>query len=331
MQLQMTAPLDIGLEQSDAALNLGQDDIFDLEHTERSMKHKNRIDFMTDNDGDVLIEDEDGEGTTARYGGEDGDDSILDEEEERERKVAELEAEMDGLYDSYRERLQERDAKFKVKEQRKRRAEKEEWHGVEKEKEDGSDSEESEGGWDLVQNRKLEVGSDSDDSESESEEVMLKPNKKRNAYAEEGRTSKRRKLVPDLAPKPMGKTSSVWFQQDVFAGVGDLDVGEDEDDEMDALSEHEDSGMEVDGGDDEEEENSDDYEDEDEDFEVVPQDQSEDETMWDIDGENEDTIKQEKIKSTIFSEHDFPALLTHEPSQITVFSLLKLSPSHKLS
>lgn len=326
----MTAPLDIGLEQSDAALNLGQDDIFDLEHTERSMKHKNRIDFMTDNDGDVLIEDEDEEGTTTWHGGEGGDDSILDEEEERERKVAELEAEIDSLYNSYRERLQERDAKFKVKEQRKRRAEKEEWHGVEKEENsDGSDGEESEGGWDLVQKRKLEVDSDSDDSESESEEVI--PKKKRNADAEEGRTSKRRKLVPDLAPKPMGKASSVWFQQDVFAGVGDLDVGEDEDDEMGASSEHEDSGMEVDGGDDEEEENSDDYEDEDEDFEVVPQDQSEDETMWDVDGENEDAIKQEKIKSMVFSEHGFLALLTHEPSQITVFSLLRLSPSHRLS
>ncbi|KAJ3547576.1 hypothetical protein NMY22_g1589 [Coprinellus aureogranulatus] len=298
MQLQMTAPLDIGMEQSDAALNLGQDDIFDLEHTERSMKRRNRVDFMTDNDGDVLI-DEDEDDAAANQRGPGEEESVLDDEEERERKVADLEAEMDGLYETYRERLQERDARFKVKEQRKRRAEKEEWHGVQdQEDSEGSDGEESEGGWDVVQRRKLEVDSDSDDSDFDEEEEDMPNPKKRSANAEDSRVSKRRKLVPDLAAKPSGQAASLWFQQDVFAGLGDLDVQDNEDeegDEMDASSDQESSGMDVDGGDTGDGENSDDYEDE-EDFEVVPGDQSEDETMWDVDGENEDAVKQDRIR-----------------------------------
>ena len=40
MQLQMTAPIDIGLEQQDAALASGQDDFFDLQGAEKGMKKK---------------------------------------------------------------------------------------------------------------------------------------------------------------------------------------------------------------------------------------------------------------------------------------------------
>src|ERR1700759_3139720 len=40
MQLQMTAPLDIGLEHQDPALHMGQDDTFDLSVTERAMSKK---------------------------------------------------------------------------------------------------------------------------------------------------------------------------------------------------------------------------------------------------------------------------------------------------
>ena len=48
--------------------------------------------------------------------------------EEKERKIAELENELDGLYDSYQERLKERDAKYRVKEARRKDKEREEWH-----------------------------------------------------------------------------------------------------------------------------------------------------------------------------------------------------------
>ena len=40
MQLQMVAPFDIGLEQHDASLDLGQDDVFDLSTTEKAMRKK---------------------------------------------------------------------------------------------------------------------------------------------------------------------------------------------------------------------------------------------------------------------------------------------------
>ncbi|KAF6766295.1 RNA methyltransferase [Ephemerocybe angulata] len=300
MQLQMTAPLDIGLEQTDASLNMGQEDIFDLEHAERSLRNRNRLAFMTDDDGDVLLNDDDEEDANA---GDDEDEEILDEEEERQRKVEALEAELDGAYDAYVDRLRERDSKFKVKESRKRLAQKEEWHGVRKNGADDSESEgeESEGGWDIVQKAKL-AGEDSsdesdfDDSEAEEDEdekpKSVKKNK-RSIETQDPRDSKRRKLLSELVPKPANKASSIWFQQDVFAGVGELDVPDDEEMESSGEEEEEEeegSGMDIDG----DQSNDDDYETDD--FEVVPQDGSDDEGMWDAEGEDEDAAKQAHIK-----------------------------------
>ncbi|KAJ2928956.1 hypothetical protein H1R20_g8252, partial [Candolleomyces eurysporus] len=300
MQLQMTAPLDIGLEQNDASLNIGQDDIFDLEHTERHLKRKQRANFMTDNDGDIVIDEDDEDDAKVD---EDEDESILDEEEERQRKVAALEAEIDGLYDAYQERLRERDTKFKVKEARRKNAQREEWHGVQ----DASDSEGSddgsEGGWDVMERAKQAAGESSDSSDEEDEEEEVKPAKssqklKRGTDTQDSRTSKRRKLLTDLVPESNGnKASPIWFQQGVFAGVDGLDVSEDEDGEMDEDSadgmDLDDDGQPSKKGDESQADNDDDYED---DFEVVPQDGSEDETMWDVEGDNEEAAKLEHIK-----------------------------------
>ena len=58
MQLQMTAPLDIGLEQTDATLGLGQDDMFDLGRTD-GPKTNNNATFAMDDDGDAVLESSD--------------------------------------------------------------------------------------------------------------------------------------------------------------------------------------------------------------------------------------------------------------------------------
>ncbi len=135
MQLKMTAPLDIGLEQTDAALGHGQEDMFDLGDASNGLRRKGGLNRLID-ESDVESDDED---EAAGFDDEsDGGDEILDEDEERERKVAGLEDELDGLYDSYQERLKERDAKYRVKEARRKNKEREEWHGIQPQ---GSDDE----------------------------------------------------------------------------------------------------------------------------------------------------------------------------------------------
>jgi len=240
MQLQMTAPLDIGLEQTDASLNIGQDDMFDLEYTERSLKNKHRVTFMNE-DGDEEMDEDEQPDDQGDDGDGDDEESILDEEEERQRKVEALEAEMDGMYKAYQDRLRERDLKFKVKESRRKRAEREEWHGVRKNGADDEESEgeEEEGGWDVVEKSKLARDESSDSSDSDSDEELedetpkkaAKP-QKRPVEQEESRNPKRRKLVSDLAPKT-SSNAAIWFQQDVFAGVGDIDIPGDEDEDAD--------------------------------------------------------------------------------------------------
>jgi AdoMet-dependent rRNA methyltransferase SPB1 len=260
MQLQMTAPLDIGLEQTDAQLNMGQDDVFDLEHTQRGIQ--NQADFATDADGDIDLDDED-EDEGAADDGE--DDEALDSDEERERKVSALEADIDNLYDAYQERLRDRDLKYKAKEARRKNAAKEEWHGVaEKDSDDDDSDAESEGGWDLVQNRKLDDGGGSSDESSDEEDEedgagtsKARQNKRRKkAETPAAPQSKRRKLSDDATPIAPSASSSAWFKQDLFKGIGDIDVLDDDmesvegedDSDVEGSSAEDDDAMSVDGG-----------------------------------------------------------------------------------
>ena len=48
MQLQMTAPLDIGLEQHDPSLGYGQDDVFDLEDTQKGLRKNGGVAHLGD-------------------------------------------------------------------------------------------------------------------------------------------------------------------------------------------------------------------------------------------------------------------------------------------
>lgn len=241
MQLQMTAPLDIGLEQADAQLGFGQDDVFDLGGAEKALHRKGVTKFAN---GDLDDEDDEMDGQNQRA---EEEEEELDSEEERERKVRSLEAEMDGLYESYRQKLADRDSKFMVKEARKKNKDREEtWGGIRKASSDNEDSEDSdddgEGGWDRMAEAKEEdEESSDDDSGAESDST---PAKKRRLAAGQEKSRKRRKLVTVLddparhTPAQTSRAAQQWFSQDMFADVPGLD-DEDEDDYEDVDMEEE--------------------------------------------------------------------------------------------
>ncbi|TFK41055.1 Spb1 C-terminal domain-containing protein [Crucibulum laeve] len=284
MQLQMTAPLDIGMEQQDAALGLGQDDMFDLGRTEEALQRREGFKFLTGEEDELDSEEEaDGHG-----GEENDDDEGLDSEEEREQRTKGLEAELDGLYESYQDRLRERDAKYKVKESRQKNSEREEWHGINEGNEgDDSDTDE-EGGWDKMQQSKRNAhASDSSDEEDDEEDDVGSDytafgHKRARSDDRQSRTAKRARLITSLDPpndSAHSTTAKIWFAQDVFAGVDLDDLDDDDDEEMEEVTPE----MDVD-------ELSSQYED----FEVVPQDDNTD--MWDVQDENEDEVRQSKIQ-----------------------------------
>ncbi|KAJ3491042.1 hypothetical protein NLI96_g1012 [Meripilus lineatus] len=299
MQLQMTAPLDIGMEQSDAALGYGHEDMFDLGDASKGLRKKGGISRLMD-ESDVDSDDEEA-------GAEEDDESdgeVLDEDEERERKVAELENELDGLYDSYQSRLKERDSKYKVQEARRQNKEREEWHGIqEKGSDDESDSDE-EGGWDKMEQAKARAGEDSSSDESDEEtddddDVDPQASTKKRPRANEepsSRSQKRVRLNGSLTQPPtssnLSRAAQVWFSQDCFAGA-DLELDEDSEDDGDDSMDPNDESDTQDESDDLSSQISDGFDD---DFEVVPQDTEEDSTMWDVADQNEDEVNQAKIK-----------------------------------
>ncbi|KAF8216117.1 Spb1 C-terminal domain-containing protein [Mycena galopus ATCC 62051] len=284
MQLQMTAPLDIGLEQHDASLG-GQEDFFDLGGAEMGLRKRGGVAALGDED-DAASDEEDAP--------DDKTESVLDSDEERERKVDGLEAEMDGLYDAYRDRMRERDAKFKVKESREKNAEREEWQGIKEPIDVDSDSDNEEGGWDRMEVAKEQDGYTSSDDDSDSgddDEAPAKTRKRPRTESAPVKPAKRAKLVTDLRD-PKGPSASqaakVWFSQDVFAGMDDeFDVGDGTDAEM--------SVDEDEGSNDSEAQWEDTADDPDDDFEIVKAN-NDDVDMWDVTNENEDRIKEEKIK-----------------------------------
>lgn len=228
MQLQMTAPLDIGMEQHDAALGIGQDDVFDLGRTENGLGNSAR--FLMDDDGDLIVESgEEKEGNE-----QDRDADAMSSGEEREAKLQALEVELDGLYDAYQGRLRERDAKFKVNEARRKNAEREEWNGIQ---EQGSDESESEGGgWEKMQDAKLNDDSDNSsfgESDLEEASAITTGWKRKRADNVVTKLGKRPRLITNLkqptSAKATNTAAQVWFSQGVFSGLEDLNSLSDSD------------------------------------------------------------------------------------------------------
>lgn len=298
MQLQMTAPLDIGLELQDRALSHGQDDILDLEMAKKQLgRKKDRVDLVN------LVGDKDDFESDGGDQEDEAMDEVLDPDDERDGKVEDLEVELDGLYNAYQEKMRERDAKYRVQEARRKDKSREEWHGIQQKDSDDDDSDESEGGYDVMQASKAQFGQDSgSDSNSESDDdpdahdTSKKLKRTRGADAEAvGRQHKR----PKTGQLEASRAASMWFGQDVFAGV-DLTISEDEEDGGKEMDNTEDEGMGEEGR--ESVPQSDGSASSEDDFEVVPQ-EDQDEGMWDVGHEDQDEAKRSKIQSTVLEAH----------------------------
>jgi AdoMet-dependent rRNA methyltransferase SPB1 len=241
MQLRMVAPLDIGLEQTDLQLGVGQDDVFDLDNVERGLKKRRDVARLADGEmgDDASSNSEPGD----RDGASD-DEEFLDSDEERERKVKDLEDELDGLYDTYRTKLAERDAKFRIKEARKKNTMRdEEWGGVgatgadADQSDDEEEESEGDGGYDNIARRKA-AGDGGSDSDSDEDEPAPTPRKRRKLANGKG-------LITSLDDQPKhtsSKATQVWFSQDLFAGAPDVEDIEDEEGDEDEEDAPETSG-----------------------------------------------------------------------------------------
>lgn len=166
MQMHMTTPMDIGMEQLGPG---GDDATFSLKRVER------------DGARDVIAS-----GKLAEIESDSEDDQTESDYDESDDEGDRLERELDSLYEQYQERREDRDSKVRAKKARKD-YEAEEWDGF-------SDSDKE------------------DDEESEEDgasQAVVKP-----------------------APPNSGALSSkaaMFFDQDIFQGLGDVDDVEDED------------------------------------------------------------------------------------------------------
>jgi AdoMet-dependent rRNA methyltransferase SPB1 len=230
MQLQMTAPLDIGLEQTDAGLGHGQEDVFDLETAERIPRRMGPPDFTDTDDQDSDIEQ--------RMDDNSSDDEALHTDGEQNSRMQALENDLDGLYETYRERLAERDAKYKVRMARQDDKRREAWSGIDKDGAQGdTDAEDEDGGWDEMEQRKAaESDSDSSSADEEDELSSSQSSSKRRRPRQQETSRKKARLLTSLE-EPQTKIQSsrktdMWFSQDIFDEFGHL--SEDDDGEADS-------------------------------------------------------------------------------------------------
>jgi AdoMet-dependent rRNA methyltransferase SPB1 len=264
LQLGMTAPTDLDMNDNE----LAGEEMFDLGEGERELARaggRNIAAIVGDADG--LSESE--EEVSAEVA--ESDDEAMSSDEEREVRTQMLEGALDNLYDEYKDRMADRDAKWRVKQARLKDRNFDAWHGINKDEEsddgvdkgyrdqmvrrmprrgdaDSEDEEsEGEGGWDVVAAQKAELGendSSDSDSDSDAEEGAAPKQKKKaaikirsDARAPAPAPSKRllTTLTPDTTRAQMSRNAQVWYDQGVFKGAGDLAAldGDDESEEDD--------------------------------------------------------------------------------------------------
>ena len=214
MQLQMTAPLDIGLEQTDAVLR-GQEDMFDLGDAERASGRT----------GYPKAVDTDEESVEPNESLHDNipDEGVVDTDEEQDDRLQTLEDDLDGLYETYREKLAERDTKFRVREARRNDKRREDWAGIGKGgSQDDTDEEDEGGGWDEME--QLKARDDDSDSWADTEDEMSSSQlAKRKQPDQQGTSRKKARMLTSLSEPKIafheGKNTAVWFSQDIFKGL----------------------------------------------------------------------------------------------------------------
>lgn len=278
MQLKMGAPIDIGLEQDQ---HLDDDvyipdqkskgDIFDLKHTQKHLKGRN-IDEIEEDEGSSEEEPE-----VAKF-----EDAYEDEEDKLDR----LEAQMDGMYETYQEKLGEKDRKHQIKEARRKDKNREAWGGIPRRGDDDEESEESAGdeeeeeeesegeyGYEAKEKHRMQLDQDSSDEEEVG--TSKKPAKK----------SKVDRKTQDEA------AANVWFGNPLFKDVDGIAEESDEEEEEEASVMEEDEDEEEPAEEDEESDG----------FEVVPQE--DDGEMWDVDDEDQDAARQKRIEGEYLLRH----------------------------
>jgi AdoMet-dependent rRNA methyltransferase SPB1 len=302
MQLQMTAPLDIGLEQTDAVLGHGQEDVFDLESAERIPRRIGSPDFTDTDDQDNDIEQ--------RKDDNSSDDESVHTDGEQNSRVQALEDDLDGLYETYQERLAERDAKYKVRMARQDDKRREEWSGIDKNKAQGdTDEEGGGGGWDEMEQRKAAESESDFSSADEEDELSSSQSLSKRKQPRQQETSRKKARLLTSLKEPQTKIQSsiktdVWFSQDIFGELGHL--SEDDDGETTSPEPSLDVGVrsylspkllilthhQVSVSEDDEPGSQ-------PEFEVVPREQDDTE-MWDVNNPNEDELKSAQIRSKSF-------------------------------
>ncbi|KAK0547389.1 AdoMet-dependent rRNA methyltransferase spb1 [Tilletia horrida] len=356
LQLSMTTPMDIGADLADEAVRGGEEEIFGLNHVDDEGRFSKRHGRTSRPNADNLIDvdgEQDSESESDGGVDQDEDEEILDSDEEREAKLLSLEGDVDDMYERYREHLQQRDAKFRAREARSKSAHREKWEGIKENHDSDSEVEdmvskprtgandddeeeaESEGGYDIVERRKMmEETYDSDDAEDDAEDAeyaaasqtpSVAPKKrKRSLQDDQPKTAvpaKTRKVhgsqASAVSTAPQSREAAIWFDNPLFKSLPGLDSDEEEDasdedgEDGDGGDSDESDAEELDSAEESEEEEEDVDQEADsgeeveveensaaeDDFEIVPQD---DDALghrnWDFDDEDIDAKKRAYIE-----------------------------------
>ena len=312
LQLNMTTPMELGEDWHDEALHGGAD-TFSLDAIEggrgpgRDRHHTAEL-----LDAEDAASDEEPEG-------EEVDDVESDEDEdedEKERRIRKLESGMDSMYEQYQHHLQERDAKFRAKEARRKSSKYEEWGGIDEGRKGGDSDEDSDAGddrgYDSMNRRKFnEETYDSDDAEDDEDEraEMADAAPAAPAAPKVPATRTRAPKASAAAHKPLltaleseadlqarqSAESAMWYDNPIFKDMIPMEElaparsGK----EQDSTPELEED-MEEDDLEDADEDEGEEYQD---DIEMVPSSFAADvpEGEWSVHDKDQDAAKREKI------------------------------------
>ncbi|RMZ75920.1 hypothetical protein DV738_g5234, partial [Chaetothyriales sp. CBS 135597] len=136
MQLHMTAPFDIGLEQSGPA---GEEAMFKIKTAQKAEDITKIVNSTMDDDLDAQSESS-----------ESTEDSEIDSDEDGDY----LDRELDAMYEQYQEKREERDAKLRAKKARKEK-ETDAWQGLSDNEDDDDDNDGQSDGADVLKLKQL--------------------------------------------------------------------------------------------------------------------------------------------------------------------------------
>ncbi|CAG8639636.1 2838_t:CDS:10, partial [Ambispora gerdemannii] len=301
MQLKMINPTDIALDQVGPD---GGDPLFDLQQVDKAgaikKVRKGDMDIALDNDerkqddGDIVIDDSDVQPKkSSNLKNESDEIGEGDGLESSEDGLIELEAQLDEMYEEYKERKAERDAKYRAK---KLRGESSDWDENQKKFDDDDDEE-------------LDKYYDSDSS------IISLPKRDRFDDSETSDSSDNDDDEKDINLKSrdqLSKKAALFFDQPLFKGVieeveKDYESSKDNDKKEDKIDSKDKQNREVkqstisDNGNSKkrkaDEMEKDNEKDEDDDIEVIMTNNQDDgEKMWDANESDEDEKKMKRVQ-----------------------------------